>query len=47
MNDDDGRDISAWDDFFVSQVVYYSNAVLKQMIADIQQELKEREIEDK
>jgi len=47
MNDDDYKDISIWDEFFVTHVEYFSNAVLEQMVADLSEEKKEREIENK
>jgi len=47
MNDDDYKDYSIWSDFYNHETAFASNAVVEEMIKDLKQELKEREIEDK
>ena len=42
MNDQDGRDYSIWSGFFAAETVFASKAVIKQMIEDLKQELKDR-----
>jgi hypothetical protein len=42
MNDQDGIDISKWNTFFEEHVSFVSNAVLMQMVADLDQERDKR-----
>ncbi len=43
MNDDDHKDLSVWRSFFEDETAFVSNAVLLEMIADIESEIELRD----
>ena len=43
MNEQDHIDYSNWSGFLNEEIVYFGTVVLKQMIKDLQDELKEKQ----